>query len=411
MIILFYDCYRILSEVYKNGAYLKQAINSVDIEELNRAKTTKICYGVLDKDVTLNYYIANLCSKSPKTSIKILLKIAIYSIRYLNKKPYAVIDTAVELCKKIGKGANAGFVNAVLRKFTNSEISLPKDYIESLSVKYSYPVFAVNRLVSTYGDDVEKIMAFDDERTFVRFNKNVAGDKYLSEQNYVYETTPFSNLFSVPNMKIDEDFYKGIYTFQSIGSVAIASVVGEQNDLLDACAAPGGKSVYLSEKCKHVTACELHAHRCELIKSYAKRMGACNIDVVNCDSTVYRADFDNRFDAILCDVPCSGYGTLKQNPDIKLKDVDFKNLNDLQFSILSNCAKYLKRGGTLVYSTCSIFKEENDDVIAKFLKEDTSFDVCDAVCPLEGVKTKYGIQFLPNISLGAGFYLCKLIKK
>ncbi len=411
MIILFYDCYRILSEVYKNGAYLKQAINSVDIEELNRAKTTKICYGVLDKDITLNYYIADLCAKSPKTSIKILLKIGIYSIKYLNKKPYAVIDAIVELCKKIGKGANSGFVNAVLRKFTKSEIPLPEDYIERLSVKYSYPMFAVSRLVGAYGNDAEKIMAFDDEKTFVRFNKNVVGAEYLTERNYVYETTPFNNLFSVSNMKIDEDFYKGIYTFQSIGSVAIASVIDECENLLDACAAPGGKSVYLAEKCKHVTACELHAHRCELIRSYAKRLGACNIDVVNCDSTVYRADFDNRFDAVLCDVPCSGYGTLKQNPDIKLKDIDFKDLNYLQFSILSNCAKYLKQGGTLVYSTCSIFKEENDDVVAKFLKENTSFEVCDTACLLQGVKTKYGIQFLPNISLGAGFYLCKMIKK
>lgn len=411
MIILFYDCYRILSEVYKNGAYLKQAINSVDIEELNRAKTTKICYGVLDKDVELSYYIDKLCSKNPKSSVKILLKIAIYNIKYLNKKPFAVIDSVVELSKKLGKGANAGFINAVLRKFVKEDISLPTDEIERLSVKYSYPRFAVKRLVATYGSDAEAIMAYDDEKTFVRFKKGFDGEKYLRDKGHNYQITPFSNLFSVTNMKMDEDFYDGIYTFQSIGSVAICHAIESCVNVLDACAAPGGKSCLLSEKCQSVTACEVHEHRCELIKSYVKRMKRDNVTVVNCDSSVFNADYEVAFDAVLCDVPCSGYGTLKQNPDIKLKNIDFNSLNELQYAILANASRYVKSGGTLVYSTCSVFKEENDDIIDKFLKERSDFFVEPVNSPLSGLVVKYGTQFLPNISLGAGFYICKLIKR
>lgn len=411
MIILFYDCYRILGEVYKNGAFLKQAINSVEIEELNRAKTTKICYGVLDKDIELSYYVQKLCSKSPKSSVKILLKIAIYNIKYLNKKPFAVIDSVVELSKKLGKGANAGFINAVLRKFVKEDIALPADEIGRLSVKYSYPEFAVKRLIETYGNLAENIMAYDEEKTFVRFSKCFDGEKYLKENGYNYQITPFSNLFSVANIRMNEDFYDGIYTFQSIGSVAICHAIEPCENVLDACAAPGGKSCLLSEKCNLVTACEVHEHRCELIKSYAKRMKRDNVAVVNCDSSVFNVDYEAKFDAVLCDVPCSGYGTLKQNPDIKLKSVDFDSLNKLQYAILSNCSKYVKSGGTLVYSTCSVFKEENDDIIDRFLKERNDFTIAPVNSPLSGLDVNYGTQFLPNISFGAGFYVCKLIKK
>lgn len=411
MIILFYDCYRILSEVYKNGAYLKQAVNSVEIEELNRPKTTKICYGVLDKDIELEYYLGILCQKSPKQSIKIILKIALFCLKYLEKKPYVVIDSAVELSKKLGKGGNSGFINAVLRKFVKTEMPLPSDTINRLSVQYSYPEFAVKWLLKTYGDAAEDILSCDEEKTFARFKNGIDGEKYLTEKGYSFSKTPFFNLFSVPKMKMDEDFYKGIYTFQSIGSVAICNVISETGDILDACAAPGGKSVLLSERVKSVTSCEVHAHRLELIKSYVLRMQCENVTAVLADSAICNDEFIDRFDAVLCDVPCSGYGTLKNNPDIKLKNIDFTQLNDLQYAILKNCSRYVKKGGSLYYSTCTLFKEENDDIVRKFLSLGGGFEFSEISSPLPNIKTEYGLQFLPNISSGAGFYVCKLTKK
>lgn len=410
MIILFYDCYRILSEVYKNGAYLKQAVNSVEIEELNRAKTTKICYGVLDKDIELSYYLSYLCPKSPKTSVKILLKIAIYCLKYLEKKPYAVIDATVELSKKLGKGANAGFINAVLRKYINADIPLPKDKIQYLSVKYSYPQFAVKKLKEYYGDMTEDIISFNDLTTFVRFKGNFDGENYLTERGINYTKTPFDNLFSVKNMRLDEDFYKGIYTFQSIGSVAICNAVQSDGYILDACAAPGGKSVLLSERCIGVTSCEIHEHRLSLIQSYVKRMGVNNVTPVLADSTVFNIDFKDKFDAVLCDVPCSGYGTLSNNPDIKLKNIEFGQLTDLQYAIIENCSKYVKSGGELIYSTCTVFKEENDFIIEKFLNNHKEFLLENIDSPLNCLKTDYGLQFLPQLSYGVGFFVCKLKK-
>ena len=211
-------------------------------------------------------------------------------------------------------------------------------------------------------------------------------------------------------MRLDDDFYKGVYTFQSIGSVAICDQIKTNGLVFDACAAPGGKTCLLAERVKTVTSCEIHEHRIKLIESYVKRMGLDNVTVVNIDSTVFNPNFKERFDAVLCDVPCSGYGTVKSNPDIKLKTVDFKALTALQLSIIKNCSLYLKRGGTLIYSTCSIFREENDDVIEQALKEcDLTVEKTDS--PLKNLKTKYGLQFLPNISFGAGFYLCKLKKE
>ncbi|MBQ6884047.1 MAG: hypothetical protein IJO25_06875, partial [Clostridia bacterium] len=142
MVTIFYDSYCILNKVYREGAFLKQAINDVPIEEINRPKTTKIVYGVLDRDIELNYFIDCLCQKRPKPVIVILLKIAMYAIYHLEKKPYAVIDNIVELTKKIGKGANSGFVNAILRKFSQNIGALSENVSKNLSLKYSYPQFA-----------------------------------------------------------------------------------------------------------------------------------------------------------------------------------------------------------------------------------------------------------------------------
>lgn len=413
MVTLFYDAYRILNKVYSDGAYLSQAINSVQIEEKNRSKTTKICYGVLDRDIELEYYIDKLCSKKPKAAVRLMMKIAMYNIKFLSKKPYAVIDSMVELCKKMGKAGVSGFLNAVLRKFIDHKFQLPTDEVSALSVKYSYPIFAVNSLLNSYGKNLaEEIMAYDEVKTFVRFSQNFDGANYLVNKGIFFKESPFIGLYETDGLKVDEDFRRGVFTFQSIGSVAICNVLDGGEKLLDACAAPGGKSVFLSGKFKDVVSCEIHPHRVELIKNYAERMGIKNVTALNIDSSVFHEEFYQQFDAVLCDVPCSGYGTLKQNPDIKLRGGrDISQLTDLQYKIITNCSQYVKSGGVLVYSTCSVFKEENDLVVDKFLAKNKEFSICEISSPLNGIRTDFGMQFLPNISSGAGFYVSKLIKK
>ena len=266
MLNLFYDSYRVLQSVYSDGAYIKQALSDTPIEEKNRAHTTKICYGVLDKDISLEYELSTLCDKRPKLAVRIILKMGMYSIKYLGTAVYAVVDNLVELSKKLGKGGTAGFVNAFLRKYSKAKIELPTQKTKRLSVEYSYPEFAVKMLVEAYGEErAIGIMSADTERTAVRFNLGVDGEKYLVDRRWAYEKTPFENTFFVNGFKRNEDFNKGEYTFQSIGSVAICDVVEGGEKLLDACSAPGGKSVNLADKFKGVTSFEIYPHRVGLI--------------------------------------------------------------------------------------------------------------------------------------------------
>lgn len=412
MLNTYYYSYTVLSKVYANGSYIKQALNNTQVEERNRPAITKICYGVLDKDVTLDYIVDSFCAKKPKTPVKILLKIGIYAIKYLNTVPHAVTDTLVSLCKKLGKGGVSGFVNAVLRNFIRKGIELPKGSdIKSLSIYYSYPEFLTEKLINSYGlETAKQIMAFDDEYTYLRFESN--GESYLNNLGVNYQKTVFENLYKVDNFRLDGGFYEGIYTFQSIGSVAICSQASGGEKLLDCCSAPGGKAVLLSSKYQSVIACDIHEHRVSLIKSYAERMNKTNITAQLQDATRFCPEFEGQFDTVLCDVPCSGTGVIKQNPDIKLNrsSSGINEICDLQKKILKNASKYVKKGGELIYSTCSILPEENDGVIEDFIKSSDNFKVENSTCKLSGIKSKFGLQFLPNLSQGAGFYVCTLKK-
>ena len=217
-------------------------------------------------------------------------------------------------------------------------------------------------------------------------------------------------MFSVKNFVRNKDYDDGIYTFQSIGSVAICDVVMPCDELLDCCAAPGGKSVRLSFKCGRVTATDIHGHRVDLISDYARRMRVNNIVAVKKDARVFYKEYENKFDAVLCDAPCSGLGVACDNPDIKLNRTEGSliELNKIQSDILSNVAKYIKVGGFLYYSTCSILDAENIRIVEKFLTENGGYILCDADSKLPYEKKGGAIAFLPDISMGAGFFVAKL---
>ena len=405
-----YDPYQILQKVYGRGSFLKQTIAETFIEEINRARTVKIVYGVLENDIYLDFCIKSFAPKNPKLPVRILLKIALYMLLFMEKQRYMVTDNAVALAKKLGKGGAAGFINAFLRAFDAEKLQLPQDKISALSVKYSYPAFAVSRLVKEYGgEEAEKIMEHRPPRTFVRFASAEAAEPYLQSA----EKTPFENVYSFSNFRRGEGFAAGKYTFQSIGSVAICAAVEPCENLLDACAAPGGKSVLLSRKCGRVTAFELHPHRAELIKQYAARMGAENIEIICRDSSAYDEQYAEKFDAVLVDAPCSGFGVVADNPDIKFfrKEESLAEIEKTQLAILSACAKYVKKGGHLYYSTCSVLGEENDGTVSRFLQTCPDFAPEKAESPLAHRDTEYGMQFLPHLSMGAGFYVCKLRRR
>jgi 16S rRNA (cytosine967-C5)-methyltransferase len=410
MVNYFYDCYCILNKVYSDKTYFKQALSSTFIEEKNRALTVKTCYGVLDKDIELSYYIRCLAEKSPKLVVRTILKIAMYAIKYLQKKPYAVTQNAVELIKKLGKGAMGGFVNAFLRKFIVSDIPLPKDSAEMLSVKYSYPLFALKELIKEYGEErTEKIISVENIKTCLSFY-TVDGAQYLLSLGVPYENTPFENVYLVKNFVRNEDYDKGIYTYQALGSVAICDVVEPCDRLLDCCAAPGGKSIRLAHKCKEVTSWDVHEHRVELINEYKKRMNVMNVNASVNDAKVFNSEYVESFDAVVCDAPCSGLGVVNDNPDIKLNrvDSDIASLNVEQLAILTNVSSYVKKGGYLYYSTCSVLPSENIGIINAFMSRINGFELCEISSKLQHENVDSANLFLPDISGGLGFFVAKL---
>ncbi len=410
MVNWFYDCYTVLNKVYSEKAFFKQALNGTAIEEKNRALTVKTCYGVLDKDIELSYYIKELTDKSPKLVVRTILKISMYAIKYLNKQGYAVTKNAVELTKKLGKGGASGFVNAFLRRFIGYKFTYPTDDVKSLSIKYSYPEFAVKELISSYGiDRTESILSAENTLTTLCFYA-VDGEKYLTENGVNFEKTPFTNVFLCKRFTRNSDYDLGVYTYQALGSVAICEVVEPCQKLLDCCSAPGGKSVRLSYKCKEITSWDIHGHRVGLIEDYKRRMHRENIFPSVNDAKIFDGKFVNAFDGVLCDAPCSGLGVVNDNPDIKLNrdENSIAELNDEQLAILKTVSNYVKTGGYLYYSTCSVLDKENDGIICKFLAENCGFEVQKITSELPFERKKHGLQFLPDISGGNGFYVAKL---
>ncbi len=407
-----YDPFQILTKIYQGGAHVKQALADTYIEEQYRSRTVKIVYGVLEQDGYLEFCIRANADKPPKPVVRILLKISLYMLLFMDKKRYMVTDCAVSLCKKLGKSGVSGFVNAFLRRFDKAETDkkLPKGRAGE-AIALSYPLYAYEWLQKEYGERAEAIAGARSIGVSVRFEKNV--EKYL-ERGHI--ETPFSgkyNHYIFENFVRDAGFDEGEYTFQSIGSIAICDCVSPCEKLLDACAAPGGKSVLLAKKCKEVTSFELHPHRVALIAQYKARMGATNVTEMQKDSGVFDGAFVEQFDGVLCDVPCSGFGTVSENPDIKLfrKKEDFSSLAKAQKNILSTCSKYVKKGGALYYSTCSLFEAENDEIVEDFLRENHEYAVEKLDSPLCHDKKKYGLQFLPDSGYGAGFYVCKMTRK
>ena len=404
-----YDPFQILTKIYSDGAHVKQAIADTYIEELYRGRTVKIVYGVLENDLYFDACIRHYAPKAPKLAVRTILKISLYMLLYMNKQKYMVTDCAVTLCKKLGKSGVSGFVNAFLRRFDKAVVdeAIAKER-DGESIFLSYPAYAYKKLKKEYGERAKSIAAARSAGVSVRFEKGE--ERYQTKPSIA---TPFTGNRIFESFVRDEGFEKGDYTFQSVGSIAICDVVEPCKNLLDACAAPGGKSVLLAKKCEKVTSFELHAHRVELIKAYAERMGVKNITPLQKDSSVFDKEYEEQFDGVLCDVPCSGYGTVSENPDIKLfrKAEDFSSLKKAQTGILSACSRYVKKGGALYYSTCSLFEEENDKIVEEFLRANEGYEVQKIDSPLAHDKKKYGLQFLPDTAYGAGFYICKLVRR
>ena len=268
-------------------------------------------------------------------------------------------------------------------------------------------------VVNEYGAArAERLFSAENGKTCLVFY-GADGGEYLKNLGKEYEKTPFEGVFLVKNFVRNADYDKGIYTYQALPSVAICEAVEPCEKLLDCCAAPGGKSVRLSYKCGAVTAFDIHPHRVELINAYKTRMKRENVSAEVWDSTVFKPELKESFDAVLCDAPCSGTGVINDDPDIKLNRTEesVKELVEIQHAILAAAAGYVKKGGYLYYSTCSILKEENADQVKRFLAENADFTLVPINSPLPHEDKDGANAFLPDISGGLGFFVAKLLKR
>lgn len=414
----------------------KQAYSNIVLDEylnINRLKLNKkdinfiseIVYGVISKKLTLDTIIKKYSNtklnKISKWTLNIL-RIGTYQIVFLDKVPKsAAVNECVNLAKKYNyKSAN--FVNAILRKIEKKdyeEIDNISDSIERLSKKYSMPEWIIKKLYKEYEIDIlEQILKDSNEKpvTTIRINSLKTTKEeiltLLKQANieYIDSNEPdFIHLKGIKDISNLEIFSNGYITVQDIGAGNIVKMLSPEPNLviLDACSAPGGKTTYMAEIMKNtgqIDAWDIHSHRIKLVEENAKRLGINSIHCQNKDATIFYNEYIEKYDKILLDVPCLGLGVMKRKPDIKWQkqESDIEEITKTQMKILQNCFKYLKRGGELVYSTCSILKDENEGIIEEFVEQ----------CRKNNQKIKIldSKKIIPN-ALNDGFYMCKLYKE
>lgn len=416
------SAYKILSKVYQDGTYSNMAFLGERVSDMS----TRLVYGTLEEDVKIDYILSQLIEKKPQKSVLTLLKIGTYALLNLSDVPkFAIVSECVEVAKSNGKGGASGFINAVLKKVADGKYSLPKESDENyLSVTYSKPQWFCDKLEKQYGKEVARIILSAKSTTLehIRINSRMATEsdvEFLLKKNKTdFKKSDVGGYIVKANDTVRHMFDKGLVTFQSPSSILAVKALGVTDgaQILDICSAPGGKAVYMSELCPHgkVVACDLYPHRVALIQKYKNRMHTPNVKAVQADACVLNDEWKNTFDFVLCDAPCSCLGTFKKHPDVFLNKDErcISELATTQRQILENAAKYLKVGGAMVYSTCTLFEEENENVVHDFLEKNVDF-VLEHISGLEKIDggkyldNKGMIQILPHDEYD-GFFIAKI---
>lgn len=413
------------------GAYSNLLLSSAqDVAELSKRDrdfVSRLFYGVVERKLTLEYIIS-LYSNKPlqklDRSVANILKMGLYQLLYMDAVPdNAAVNESVTLTKQCGKSSAAGFVNAVLRSFIRDgkSFQLPQGDTARMSVEYSCSEELVKRLCTDYSaEKAEELLknSLTEHKTYLRVNslktdvKTLIGD--LGQLGITAEECGLAeNCISVTGLGSVEKsglFAEGHFHVQDLSSQlccgALAPKPGET--VIDTCSAPGGKAFTFAEMMGNsgrIIACDLHEKRVNLIKKGAERLGISSIEAVVGDAKAFNAGFPAA-DKVLCDVPCSGFGVIRSKPEIKYTDLTaVDGLPEVQYAILSAAAGYLKCGGELVYSTCTLSRAENDGVIDRFLAENSGFEPCEI--------PKFGghkLTIFPGDFDCEGFFISKIRK-
>lgn len=411
-----------LVKIGDEGAFSNLAVNealkNADLDDRDKALATALIYGVLDRQITLDYILSKFL-KTPIRKISAytlaVLRTALYQIKYMDKIPEsAAVNEAVKLIKSSNNNRNAGFVNGVLRNVLRTEVELPTgNSAEDLSIKYSCPLWITQSFIKDYGSETA-IKLLDESLktplTVLRINTvktNIkAVENELVKQGVEVKSGNEENSLELTkgtDISSNELYKKGYFYAQDYASQrAIALLSPKPGDrVLDICSAPGGKSftsACLMENKGEIIACDLYPHRVELIKKSAERLGFDCIKTKVADALEYNPEL-GEFDLVICDVPCSGLGVIRRKPEIKYTaQSDLDELKNIQLKIAKNALKYLKKGGKMLYSTCTLRREENEKLVISLKKEYNDLK-------LLGEHT-----FMPHINSSDGFY-CAVLQK
>ena len=419
--------FSILKKVIYDEAKSADMINYYAVKASNLPLITRTVYGVLENKIYLDYMIRKLSDirlKKIHENVLVILEIGIYNIHFLESKDYATVDKLVDLTKKKNK-RSTGFVNAILREFIRDEKEIATIYenddIKSLSIRYSLPEEITRYICDFYGMDYTKAYLRDAARIknlAIRVNslktnreelknKLIDGGFKVEEGNISNMSLIVKNPAGLASSKL---FKEGFFTIQQEASMKTVEVLDpkENTKILDLCAAPGSKTSYLAEYTKNtakIVANDLAKSKNKLILENIERLGLKNISLTNYDASSFVEDFKDGFDYVLVDAPCSGLGVVGRKPEIRYNrnKETIVRLANLQREILENALKYVKKGGFLVYSTCTIGPLENRDNF-KFLKDKENLELVD-------INGEDFIEYKSFETMTDGFFISKFRKK
>ena len=414
------SAFTVLSKIEKDGSYSNLILSELPQEhtlsEKDRVLAHRIVKTVLERKITADYNLSLYLSqplKKLKPQVLTILRMGACQLLFMDKiPPSAAINESVKLTKKHGCAFASGLVNAVLRKISSNGLVLPDENSENyLSVKYSFPVYLCKKLVNYYGrETAESIMTASVGASNIYIRKNTLKNESLTCD---IEGTQLENCFIIKNtgnITALPDFKAGLFHVQDMSSQICAHILGAKKGetVVDVCAAPGGKSMTIAQMMENegrLISCDIYEHKLKLINDTAKRLG---IDIIE---TMLRdgADESSQLpvaDRILCDVPCSGFGVTGKKPEIKYKDEsEIAALPELGLKILENSSRFLKVGGKLVYSTCTLLPEENVDVCNLFLQRNKNFKAVDIDEKFDGFLDGKTLTVLPSVYSCDGFFI------
>lgn len=435
----------ILLETERNGAYpnvlLKQTLDKyLYMEKQDRAFLTRLVEGTVERKITLDHFLDQV-SKTPvkkmKPMIRCILRLSAYQILFMDSVPdSAACNEGVKLAQKRGFSSLKGFVNGVLRNLARQKegIALPKDPVKAISVQYSIPEWLVCKISETYGmEAAEKFFSSLYENvgsTTIRVNNSKISTeecgKLLESEGVRVKAAPYvENALEISgydSLSFLDSFEKGYFQVQDVSSmlVGLAADPKPGDRVLDICAAPGGKSIHVADLLKGtgmVEARDLTDYKVGLIEENIARCGFTNLRAKRADACVLDESARETADIVIADLPCSGLGVLKKKSDIKYRmtQEQIEELAALQRKILKNAVTYVKPGGTLIYSTCTITKEENEEQV-DWILENLPLQLCSfrgVFCEelLKETKREGTLQLLPGREMTDGFFLAKFQKK